>query len=203
MPLHMRPFADLRGHVFGALTIIERVTNIDRYITWLCHCQCGSTNCKEIIAVRGDSIKSGHTKTCGASDGRDPIKNRRNNVAYRKRHKERLKTKESVRNVERFGQRRAWNLKHKFGMTVEQWDAIFQSQGQCCAACKATTPGGRGAWATDHCHETGELRGILCQHCNMTLGWLGDSLPKVVLYAELLITYLKQTAKKVSSNLES
>jgi len=37
----------------------------------------------------------------------------------------------------------------------------------------------------------------------MTLGWLGDSLPKVVLYAELLITYLKQTAKKVSSNLES
>lgn len=189
----MRTFINLSGQNFGSLTVLELSTNAGRYKMWVCRCECGRANCKLRVVVRGDSLKSGHTKSCGASDGRDPIKNRRNNKSYRSKHQERLKETEAQRNLKRFDKRRAWNLQRHFDMTVEQWDAVFTAQGRCCAACSATAPGGRGVWATDHCHETGAFRGILCQRCNMTLGWLGDTLSKVEPYAERLVAYLKRT----------
>jgi len=37
-----------------------------------------------------------------------------------------------------------------------------------CALCKTDTPNARG-WTTDHDHETGLVRGILCHTCNIKL----------------------------------
>ena len=140
----MRAFINLSGQNFGSLTVLELATNSGRYKMWVCRCACSRANCKLRVLVRGDSLKSGHTKSCGASDGRDPIKNRRNNRSYRSKHQERLKETEAQRNLKRFDKRRAWNLQRHFDMTVEQWDAVFTAQGRCCAACSATAPGGRG-----------------------------------------------------------
>jgi hypothetical protein len=33
----------------------------------------------------------------------------------------------------------------------------------------------RRLWHIDHCHETGVVRGMLCQDCNTSLGKFGDS----------------------------
>ncbi len=177
--------------------IVALMTTASQRGTWNCLCRCGRSDCREKVLVRGQSLKRGCTKSCGgarSNDGRDPVKNRRNNRVYRDRHRGRLKDVEAARNVERADKRRAWNLQRNFDMTVEQWNAVFTAQGNCCAACSATAPGGRGVWATDHCHETGAFRGILCQRCNMTLGWLGDTLSKVAPYAERLIAYLKRAS---------
>lgn len=53
---------DLRGKVFGLLTVVERVEN-DRFGTvyWLCRCTCG-----ELTRRRGNTLRAGKFFTCGA-----------------------------------------------------------------------------------------------------------------------------------------
>ena len=65
---------------------------------------------------------------------------------------------------------------HVYGITAEQWDAAFESQGRACACCGATEPRSKTGWHTDHDHETKQFRGILCHHCNTALGLVKDSL---------------------------
>ena len=65
---------------------------------------------------------------------------------------------------------RAYGLKKKYGLTIDQWDSLFEDQGRCCAICHTLEPGGRYGWQTDHCHSSGKVRGILCAHCNVVLG---------------------------------
>ena len=64
-------------------------------------------------------------------------------------------------------QRRS-GLKRRYGLTLEAWDAMFESQGKRCGCCGSSDPGG-GQWHTDHEHLTGLVRGILCRHCNHML----------------------------------
>jgi hypothetical protein len=62
-----------------------------------------------------------------------------------------------------------------FGLTEAQYDAMLNKQGQVCAICQTTDPGGRGNWCIDHCHETGVVRGLLCVRCNSGLGFFDDN----------------------------
>ena len=64
---------------------------------------------------------------------------------------------------------RAYRLK-AYELDAENYAALFQSQGYACALCEGVEWGGyRGVPATDHNHVTGEVRGILCQWCNLNL----------------------------------
>ncbi len=65
------------------------------------------------------------------------------------------------------GQRKFW-LKRKYGLTIEDWEELFNSQGRSCAICNAKENGKR--FAVDHCHKAGVVRGILCHPCNQRLG---------------------------------
>lgn len=51
---------DLTGKRFGKLTVLSRTQNQGHFVAWLCRCDCGN-----ILAVRGQSLKSGNTKSCG------------------------------------------------------------------------------------------------------------------------------------------
>ena len=62
-------------------------------------------------------------------------------------------------------------------MSAEQFDALLAAQGGRCALCQRFEPGGRwGRFHVDHCHQTGQIRGILCHGCNVALGALGDDI---------------------------
>lgn len=80
-------------------------------------------------------------------------------------------------------QRRAHRLKNKFGISVQQYDAMYAAQGGVCAICgSAETKVIRGQvqrLAVDHDHTTGKVRGLLCHVCNVALGMLRDS-PKLL-----------------------
>ncbi len=57
----MSRFIDLTGGRFGRLIVIKRVDNGKQgNPTWLCRCDCG----KEKV-IRGNDLKTGHTKSCG------------------------------------------------------------------------------------------------------------------------------------------
>lgn len=66
-------------------------------------------------------------------------------------------------------------LKVKYGLTMEQYDALLSAQGGCCACCGSDSVRGRGVYfPVDHDHETGAVRGLLCNPCNVGIGALGD-----------------------------
>lgn len=92
---------------------------------------------------------------------------------------------------------RANNLKNRFNMSIEDYNKIFLKQKGKCAIChKAETTKdikGNTKWlATDHNHDTDEVRGLLCNACNTGIGKLGDSikvLKSAVKYLEKRGTY--------------
>lgn len=82
---------------------------------------------------------------------------------------------------------RKHDLKRHYGITPEQWDALFNMQGSCCGVCRSPDPGRvNGQWSTDHNHSTGEVRGILCNGCNLALGHVKDDPNRLRLLAAYL-----------------
>jgi len=64
-------------------------------------------------------------------------------------------------------------LKRKYGMTLEQYEAMVEEQKGVCYICKSENPNRK--LSVDHCHKTGKIRKLLCDKCNMTLGLINDS----------------------------
>jgi hypothetical protein len=82
----------------------------------------------------------------------------------------------SEHKVEHYARHRRNGLKSKYGLTVAEWDALFEAQGHKCGICGTTSVGnGKRSWHTDHSHVDNKVRGILCPHCNHMLGNAKDN----------------------------
>jgi hypothetical protein len=96
--------------------------------------------------------------------------------------------------------RRGWlhkgHLKHRFGLSVAQYQKMLLSQNGVCAVCKKPETrmwkGRPSNLAVDHCHETGAVRGLLCYLCNSGIGSLGDNAERI----EAAATYLRMHAAR-------
>lgn len=71
----------------------------------------------------------------------------------------------------------------------EWYESKFREQREVCAICANLPP--RRKLAIDHDHLTGEKRGLLCDRCNIGLGYFKDS-PKML---ETAAAYLRQYSK--------
>lgn len=60
-----------------------------------------------------------------------------------------------------------------YGLTPEQYEALYHFQGDRCALCRRATGRSR-RLAVDHDHATGEIRGLCCGTCNKILGHARD-----------------------------
>lgn len=77
-----------------------------------------------------------------------------------------------------------------YRMTMEEYDQMLEKQNYTCAICTTDTnivTGKSWSFAVDHCHETGKVRGLLCNQCNRALGMFQDS----VNLLETATAYLK------------
>lgn len=71
-------------------------------------------------------------------------------------------------------------MKKTYGITAEEYDALYRWQGGRCAICRRATGAAR-RLAVDHNHETGEVRGLLCKPCNRYgLGMFARDNPEVL-----------------------
>lgn len=83
---------------------------------------------------------------------------------------------------------RAYSLRRKYGVSVQQFEEMLEQQGGGCAICGGGQDDKR-QMHVDHDHVTGAVRGILCTYCNPGLGYFRDS-PELLLRA---IYYLAET----------
>jgi len=70
----------------------------------------------------------------------------------------------------------------RYKLTRKQRDKILEDQGGVCAICNVqltyekAEPNKKGdVVCVDHCHTTGEIRGILCRKCNVGIGKFDDN----------------------------
>ena len=94
--------------------------------------------------------------------------------SYRKTPQARATQKRYTNSPQGKSNLRNWNLKNKYNITPEQYEALLVSQDYKCAICRTDKPGGRGRFHVDHDHETGQVRGLLCYSCNTSLGGFKD-----------------------------
>lgn len=58
----------------------------------------------------------------------------------------------------------------KYGLTLEGFDQMLLRQSNSCAICSETLGKKSHDTHIDHCHSTGRVRAILCNHCNNVIG---------------------------------
>ena len=85
-------------------------------------------------------------------------------------------TKVRVKNTQSPSKMRSNHLQRLYGITLDDYDSMYEKQNGQCAICGTTDPGGRwNHFAVDHDHETGAVRELLCNNCNTALGLFKDS----------------------------
>lgn len=155
-------------------------------------------------------------------------KMRKKNKKYKQENKEKIKVKDKIysqKNKEKiYARQKNWmdknpekmkirglkarakrpveianlRLMYKFGITLDEYNAISASQGGVCAICKM--PEGIfdkkanrfRSLAVDHDHGTGAVRGLLCGACNKALGLFRDNVEIINKACE----YLKKERKQ-------
>jgi hypothetical protein len=64
----------------------------------------------------------------------------------------------------------------KYGITLEEYQKLWDDQNGVCAICGNPEPKEGYMLAVDHDHITGKIRGLLCSRCNTSIGKFEDSI---------------------------
>ena len=92
-----------------------------------------------------------------------------------------------------------YRMAYAYGMTMDDFHALFDEQGRLCAICRTDAPGQY--WCVDHDHACCAdgtrtcgacVRGIICDPCNVGLGRFADSPERLRAAA----AYLERTAAR-------
>lgn len=88
-------------------------------------------------------------------------------------------------------------LKNRYGISINQYNDLFNKQSGNCAICGVHQSELKISLAVDHCHKTGEIRGLLCGNCNRGIGYLKDDQRNI----EKALDYLKRFNDKQYTHL--
>ena len=126
-------------------------------------------------------------------------KRRATQKRYNDAHKEEIKQQRALYNEthkeehRRYSQAhpeayRSYRLNRDFGITITDYDVMFETQNGRCAICGRHQDGFKRRFSVDHDHITGKIRELLCIDCNTVLGHIHDDSD----FLEKVITYLKR-----------
>ena len=89
--------------------------------------------------------------------------------------------------------RRNINFKRKYSISLEQYRAMVTKQNSVCSICglpeTRKRENGLTRLAVDHCHDTNKVRGLLCNNCNLAIGYFGDNIDVMA----SAVSYLRQS----------
>jgi hypothetical protein len=87
------------------------------------------------------------------------------------------------------------NLKHRYGITLVDYNEMLVKQDSRCKICNTESSG----LVVDHCHTSGAVRGLLCGNCNKGLGLFKDSPERMVKAAKYINENQIRSADRISS----
>ncbi len=71
---------------------------------------------------------------------------------------------------------REWSIQRNYGLTWAAYCSMLTAQGSGCAICGYVPNLDERGLCVDHDHETGDIRALLCNCCNVALGQINDNL---------------------------
>lgn len=113
---------------------------------------------------------------------KDPEKKKAQEKAYRIKNHDRIRKywnewhkNDRTKNPDKVKKQvRKATLKMNHGITLEEYDKMFQEQNGLCAICLRSDT--LRELSVDHNHETGKIRGLLCGKCNLAIGNLEENI---------------------------
>lgn len=131
------------------------------------------SNCRRVFSL--DRFQKNRTKADGLQEACRKCVNQRSKE-YRKKNRTRINESQRKYNHSE----RGWSarLKHAYGITLKKHKQIYLKQNGCCGICGKAVAYNK--IDTDHDHELGKIRGLLCRTCNMGLGYFEDNLKGVM-----------------------
>lgn len=126
-------------------------------------------------------------KECGACQKKLPItsfaKQRSSASGFRTECKS--CSKRYTKTPQQIKRKRDYWLRSQYGITLQHYNTLMKAQGSVCAICKQKCTKNT-YLSVDHCHDSKQVRGLLCHRCNAGIGMLQDD-PVV---AEAAFNYL-------------
>ncbi|MCX4458503.1 endonuclease domain-containing protein [Streptomyces sp. NBC_01728] len=110
------------------------------------------TNFEEARGKRGQRYRSRTCNACRNERRREVRKSSRRRIA------------------ETTDERLTRKLWEEYRITREQYEGMIRAQDNRCAICRSAPPEGK-RLHIDHCHTTGIVRGLLCNTCNVAVGF--------------------------------
>lgn len=134
-------------------------------------------NKKRMQEIKSDPIKYAEYLEKEKQRGKQKRKNIQNDVLrkqkyneYQKKYAKQNKDKLKDYNSRSHDEWRKRNLARRYGMTIESYNLLIESQNNVCVICLKKPE----KFHVDHCHESGIVRGLLCSKCNTSLGLLQE-----------------------------
>ena len=104
------------------------------------------------------------------------------NKEYREKNRELIRAKQKKYNRENPEKRKNAILKNVYGITLEQYNQIFEKQKGKCAICKRHQKELTRTLCVDHNHKTKQVRGLLCVTCNTDVSVVENRLKEMLKY---------------------
>lgn len=139
---------------------------------------------------RNKRNKDGRTEWCKPCKAKYAkghwIENKERLQKKRRKHYAEHKIEIAAANAKR-NKKRGWayRIMSRYGITAKQYYIMLKAQSGGCWIC-GSIPKKR-KLHIDHCHKSGEVRGLLCMRCNRGLAWFSDKperLHKAAAYLE-------------------
>ncbi|HYD09164.1 MAG TPA: endonuclease VII domain-containing protein [Acidimicrobiales bacterium] len=96
-------------------------------------------------------------------------------------------------------------LKRKYGISLEDYDAMLEAQDGRCAIC-GRLPRDDISLHVDHHHDSGRLRGLLCFPCNVTVGLIREDRDRLRSIADYLASHdpeAQETVERAKARLRA
>jgi hypothetical protein len=153
---------DQSGTKLNMLTLLFRTGEQSKNSSYkyMTLCDCGT---EKVIAY--SQMKNGKAKSCGC--------------LQRRKGKDSPNFKHGLSQNRETGQYKRYQRecfdRFKYKLEPEHKQAMLDAQSGGCAICGYKFGQKKGDMRVDHCHATGVVRGILCDHCNRGLGFFRDN----------------------------
>jgi hypothetical protein len=102
-------------------------------------------------------------------------------------HKPEVRKKQLARGrlrIRNWDKERNASYLNRFGITAKDYDKMVVERNNLCDICglpesRMGSDGRKTRLSIDHCHLTGNIRGLLCSRCNMAIGLFDDDADKL------------------------